>query len=311
MSILNRLWHWVTGAEHPATNESRSQGLARVTGVSSATSARSPELRVEAGAATDTGCVRTVNEDALRVVRPTDADVMTNRGVLAVVCDGMGGHEAGEVASALALETIIKRLDQDDRELPEDLVRAIQAANRAIYEASQENPRLRGMGTTCCVLQMRGGMAYCAHVGDSRCYLMRREELFVMTEDHSAVMELVRRGIITLEDARNHPDKNVISRALGSHREVEVSTWSHPFIVQPGDTFLVCSDGLNDLVDDEQIRRTVGNGEVHAQVACDRLVALARERGGHDNISVAILRMRPADVSGYDAGVTRAVESVP
>lgn len=306
MSILNRVWSWFSGngsseASAVGTPPGATGMMAQMT---------SPELRVEAGVATDTGCVRTVNEDALRVVRPTDADVMTQRGVLAVVCDGMGGHEAGEVASALALETIINRLDQDNRELPQDLVRAVQAANRAIFDTARENPRLQGMGTTCCVLQMRGGMAYCAHVGDSRCYLIRGNELFVMTEDHSAVMDLVRRGIITLEDARTHPDKNVISRALGSHRDVEVSAWTHPFIVQPGDTFLLCSDGLYDLVDDELIRVTVGTGDVHAQVACDRLIALARERGGHDNISVAILRMRAADSSAVAVGATRVIEAV-
>lgn len=308
MSILNKLRAWFTGDDPAQDTAGPTAPDPRATNVSGRMI--SPELRVEAGVATDTGCIRTVNEDALRVVRPTDAEVMNQRGVIAVVCDGMGGHEAGEVASALALETIVKRLDQDERELPQDLVRAVQAANRAIFEASRENPRLQGMGTTCCVLLMRGGQAYCAHVGDSRCYLVRGEGLFLMTEDHSAVMDLVRRGLITLDDARHHPDKNVISRALGSHREVEVSTWTHPFVVQPGDTFLLCSDGLYDLVEDEEIRVTVGTGEVHAQVACDRLVALARERGGHDNISVAILRMRSADSAAVDVGATRAIETV-
>ena len=219
---------------------------------------------------------------------------LRQRGVLAIVCDGMGGHEAGEVASALALETIVKRLDSDEPHLPDDLVHAVEAANRAIFETARANPRMRGMGTTCCTLVLHNGAAYCAHVGDSRCYLLRGDQLFLMTEDHSAVMELVRRGIISRDEARNHPDKNVISRALGSHKEVEVSTWSQPFSVQLDDTFLLCSDGLYDLVDDEQIRLTIGGPAQHVQVACDRLVALARQNGGHDNISVAILRMRAA-----------------
>ena len=110
---------------------------------------------------------------------------------------------------------------------------------------------------------------------------------------------------------RNHPDKNVISRALGSHKEVEVSTWSQPFSVQLDDTFLLCSDGLYDLVDDEQIRLTIGGPAQHVQIACDRLVALARQNGGHDNISVAILRMRAAGDEPAAVMETRAIEVIP
>lgn len=252
----------------------------------------SAELRVEAGVASDPGCVRTINEDALRVIRPTTPDALAQHGVLAVVCDGMGGHEAGEVASALAMETIVQRFEADDRELPLALVRAIKAANRAIHDAAEANIKLRGMGTTCCALVLRHGSAYCAHVGDSRCYLLRDGDIYLMTEDHSAVMDLVHRRVISREEASHHPDKNVISRALGSHAEVDVSAWEHPFAVLPDDAFLLCSDGLHDLVGDDEIRDVVGDGAVHAQVACDRLVTLARARGGHDNISVAILRMR-------------------
>ena len=253
----------------------------------------SAELRVEAGVASDPGCVRTVNEDALRVIRPTTSESLEQHGVLAVVCDGMGGHEAGEVASALAMETIVQRFEADDRALPLALVRAIQAANRAVHDAARQSAKLRGMGTTCCAIVLRRGSAYCAHVGDSRCYLIRGGDVFLMTEDHSTVMELVRKRVISREEASHHPEKNVILRALGVHGEVEVTTWENPFAVLPDDAFLLCSDGLTDLVGDEEIRDVVGSGDVHAQVACDRLIALARERGGHDNISVAILRMRP------------------
>lgn len=272
--------------------------------------ARPAELRVEAGVATDPGCVRATNEDALRVVRPTTAEALARRGVLAVVCDGMGGHEAGEVASALAIETIVQRFEADDRALPHALVRAVQAANHAVYEAARHSARLRGMGTTCCALVLRGGAAFCAHVGDSRCYLVRGGEVFLMTEDHSAVMALVRQGVISREEASHHPDRNVISRALGSHADVEVSAWEHPFAVRPDDAFVLSSDGLHDLVGDDELRDVVGSADVHAQVACDRLVALARDRGGHDNISVAVLRMR-ADGTAAAPRATRTVEVTP
>ena len=268
---------------------------------------QSAELRVEAGLATDPGCVRELNEDSLRIIRPTTADELSKRGLLAVVCDGMGGHEAGEIASRLAVEAIVNRFESDEGEPLALLPRALQSANRAIFEASERNLKLRGMGTTCTALLLRGGLAYSAHVGDSRLYLVRGGDIFLMTEDHSAVMELVRRGVISREEARHHPDKNVISRALGSHREVEVSGWPQPFAVLPGDTFLLCSDGLYDLVGDEELLATAR--DTHPQVACDRLITRAREAGGHDNISVAILTM-VAEHQPTPAGAkeTRAVE---
>ena len=191
------------------------------------------------------------------------------------------------------METIVKRFEEDDRDAATSLVKAVQAANRAVFDSAAGSPRLRGMGTTCTALVLRGGLAYCAHVGDSRLYLVRGGEIFLMTQDHSAVMELVRRGVIRFEEARHHPDRNVISRALGSHREVEISAWPQPFAVSAEDSFLLCSDGLYDLVDEADLLAAVTG---HApQVACDRLVAMARERGGPDNISVAVLSMSTAD----------------
>ncbi|MEP7346661.1 MAG: Stp1/IreP family PP2C-type Ser/Thr phosphatase [Gemmatimonadaceae bacterium] len=265
------------------------------------------ELRIEAGLTTDPGCVRENNEDSIRVIRPTTPDDLERRGVLAIVCDGMGGHEGGEIASRLAVETIVKRFEEDTSDAPTMLTRAVQTANRAIFDVAERSPKLKGMGTTCTALLLRHGFAYAAHVGDSRLYLIRSAEIFLMTEDHSAVMELVRQGTITREEARHHPDKNVISRALGGHKEVQVSEWPQPFTVQSGDAFLLCSDGLYDLVDDDDLLATAHG--VHPQVACDRLITLARERGGHDNISVCILAMTSArDVGAAGALVTRTVE---
>ncbi len=257
-----------------------------------------PEQRIVSGVATDPGCVREINEDAIQVVGP---DGPPERGVLAVVCDGMGGHEAGEVASRLALDAYVRIALEPSRDPHLLLARAMEAANAAVIDAAQREPKLRGMGTTCTALLLRQGMAYCAHVGDSRCYMWRDHEFFLMTEDHSAVMELVRRGEITLEQARTHPDKNVISRALGSQRNVPVTTWPTPLLVRPGDQFLVCSDGLYDMVSDASIAATLA--ERAPQEACDRLVALARDGGGLDNVSVAVLSMAAAA-----PGATRVVE---
>lgn len=274
---------------------------------SDGSSRQSSELRVEAGLLTDPGCVRESNEDFVRIIRPTTPEELAKRGILAVVCDGMGGHEAGEIASRLAVETIVHCFENDDSDPLVMLPRAVQAANRAIYDTGTKNRSMRGMGTTCTALLLRGGFAYSAHVGDSRLYLMRAGDVFLMTEDHSAVMDLVRRGLLTREESRNHPDKNVISRALGSHPTVEVTHWPQPFAVRAGDRFLLCSDGLYDLVSDEQLLVIAGEG--HPQVACDRLIRLARTEGGHDNISVALLAMT-GDAEGTPVALreTRGVE---
>jgi len=268
---------------------------------------QAPELRLEAGLASDPGCVREINEDTLRIIRPTSSDALAKRGVLAVVCDGMGGHEAGEIASRLAVEAIVKRFEEDTGDTGAMLVKAVQGANRAVFDSAAQTPRLKGMGTTCTALVLHRGLAWCAHVGDSRLYLVRAGEIFLMTEDHSAVMELVRRGVISRDEARHHPDKNVISRALGSHRDVTVTAWPQPFAVQAGDSFVLCSDGLYDLVGDDDLLATVLG--THPQVACDRLVSLARERGGYDNVSVAVLNMRAAnDLTPVPVRETRALE---
>jgi len=305
MSFLGRLF-----SRNPTV--SPAEGAARPTaelGRWSTPALQATELRIEGGLATDPGCVREINEDFARIIRPTTPAALHKRGVLAVVCDGMGGHEAGEIASRLAVETIVRRFEED--ELAADPVaavpRSVQTANRAIFDAAERNHQMRGMGTTCTVLLLRDGMAYGAHVGDSRIYLIRGGDIFLMTEDHSAVMELVRRGVITRDEARHHPDKNVISRALGSHRDVQVTGWPQPFAVLPGDRFLLCTDGLYDLVDDEQLLATAR--DVHPQVACDRLITLAREAGGHDNISVAILVMStPHESTSAGMRETRAIE---
>ncbi len=264
------------------------------------------EERVQTGIATDTGCVREVNEDAIAVIRPAGTEALAAQGVLAVVCDGMGGHEAGEVASRLAMEAYTRTAVNQADDCHVLLARAMEAANRAVVDAASREPRLKGMGTTCTAILLRRGVAWCAHVGDSRCYLLRDGELFLMTEDHSAVMELVRRGEITAAQARNHPEKNVISRALGSRHDVPVTTWPQPMVVRPGDRFVLCSDGLYDLVSDDEIRDLVQAGQ--PQEACDNLVALARSHGGYDNISVAILAM--GDGPSRPVRPTRAVEGV-
>jgi len=271
--------------------------------------AESAALEIVANIQTDRGCVREANEDSGRFVRPNDPAQLAEKGLLAIVADGMGGHCAGEVASRMAVETVSRAYYRGDADITEALRAAFAEANREIHEAAAHDPNLKGMGTTCTALVLHEGRAFSAHVGDSRLYMLRGGDVYLMTEDHSAVMEMVKLGIITHEQARHHTDKNVILRALGTSSEVEVSTWEQPLDVCAGDQFLLCSDGLYDLVSDEEIKQVlVSTEDQHA--ACEHLIERAKERGGHDNITVGIIgiRRRGRVRTGRSLRVTREVE---
>jgi protein phosphatase len=169
---------------------------------------------------------------------------------------------------------------------------------------------LQGMGTTCTALVLRGDEAFSGHVGDSRLYLVRDEHIERLSDDHSLVNEMVKQGLITEEQARTHEDRNVITRALGLHEVVEVATWEAPLPVRPHDRFLLCSDGLYDLVSDEEMKDLVVSETPYD--AGERLVALAKERGGHDNITVAVLWLKPLDpTTPTPERDTREVEIAP
>jgi protein phosphatase len=257
---------------------------------------------------TDVGCHREVNEDRGLLKQPGDPELKLSKGLLMLVCDGMGGHSAGEVASELAVDVISHAYFDDPAEPQTALTNAIHEANRRVYQKSQATASLSGMGTTCSALVIWGDSAMAAHIGDSRVYLIRNGQIYLMTEDHSAVMEMVRQGVLSREDARHHPDKNVILRALGSQPEVEVTTWEHPLRVRAGDAFLVCSDGLYDLVEDQEMLEIVKSREPLS--ACETLIARAKERGGHDNITVGILSLKPLRAEERRIRDTREVEVV-
>jgi len=257
--------------------------------------APAPQFEITASLLSDQGCVREVNEDRCLFRHPEDAETRSRKGVLAIVADGMGGHRAGEVASEMAVR-LIEQSYYESLQLPQAaLEAAFHTANRAIHQASQLQPRLSGMGTTATALVIRDGMALLAQVGDSRLYLARDGQLYLMSEDHSAVMEMVRLGKMTLDEARLHADKNLLLRALGPRPDLRVATWKTPFPVRDGDRFLLCSDGLYDLAPDDEINLAVTNEDPPA--ACRRLIETARERGGYDNITVGIIRCGAAVMS--------------
>lgn len=246
-------------------------------------------FEILAGWLSDPGKHRETNEDCCRFITPEEPGKLKSKGVLALVCDGMGGHAAGEIASRAAAEIISRGYYKSSKPPQAALGEAFREANRAIYLTSRKQAHLKGMGTTCTAMVVHDGGVFLAQVGDSRLYLVRGGGIYLMSEDHSAVMEMVRRGMMSLEEARKHEDKNIILRALGSQPEVIVSTWKTPFPVRDQDRFVLCSDGLYEMVTDEEIGKMVTEDE--PQEASDRLIALANERGGHDNITVIIVKL--------------------
>lgn len=270
------------------------------------------ELKIDneitASVQTDTGCVREANEDAGRHIAPADPDVLMRRGTLTIVADGMGGHSSGEVASAMAIE-IISEVYYADTERPaaEALESAIQNANAAIFQKSTTEEKYFGMGTTVVALAIFGDSAITAHVGDSRVYRLRDGLMEMLTLDHSHVMEMVINGIISMEEARHHDDKNVILRAVGTQEKIAVDV-SAPFAVVPHDEFLLCSDGLSDMLADEEIA-SIWTSRRDLYTACERLIAEAKTAGGHDNVTAGIVRVAPR-AERREKGAVRATREI-
>jgi serine/threonine protein phosphatase PrpC len=236
-------------------------------------------MRLVFAAATDVGRMRKNNEDSYLSAQP-----------VAAVADGMGGHSAGEVASAIAIEELTALRDrgpwENETAATDDLKQAILRANRRIREMAARDRRLSGMGTTLVALLEDGDMVHVANVGDSRGYLLRQGELSQVTVDHSLVQELVDDGRLSPEDAERHPQRSVITRALGIDPEVEFDLFTYK--LQVGDRLLLCSDGLSDVVEPAQIRKVLLRVP-SAKRAARELVSVANANGGPDNITVIVV----------------------
>jgi len=234
-----------------------------------------------AAARSDVGMRRSVNEDCFALVSDYG---------LYVVADGMGGHTAGQLASRLATAGTIdalRRIAPSGASLTEKLRYCVAGANRQIYDTAVAKPDLAGMGTTLVAALAGGGRLALAHVGDSRGYLVRQGGIRQLTDDHSLVAELLRRREITPGAALGHPQRHVLTRALGVRRSVEADLVE--LTPEAEDVLVLCSDGLTTHVADDEIARCV-TGERRPEVVCEQLVALANERGGEDNITVALIR---------------------
>ena len=211
-------------------------------------------------------------------------------GEVVVVADGMGGEAGGREAAKMAISAIRESFEKGGDSIPDLLKSSIIEANQRIHEkGTSGDPRYHKMGTTVVVLVVRNNKAYIAHVGDSRIYLYRDGELKRMTQDHSQVQQMVDDGIIAPSDAEGHPDANIIYRALGAEPEVEPEVRVEPVSVLPNDQFLLCTDGLCELVRDNEIEEIFGRGG-SAENLCGNLVSAALRKGGHDNVTVQIVR---------------------
>ena len=236
---------------------------------------------------TDIGKLRKQNEDA--------AWFDESRAVFAVA-DGMGGHLAGEVASRMAIEAVQRMAKDNDVPGIAALRDAVAGAHETILTHAQSHIECAGMGTTLSVLWLSRNYAYIAHVGDSRIYRLRAGSLSQITQDHSLVEELVRAGLITREQARTHPRRNIITRALGTHGENEPDLLVTD--VQDGDLFLLCTDGLTGMVTDAQIERILLESDMEA--AADALLAAALDAGGRDNVTLILCERRGASAWNRD-----------
>jgi serine/threonine protein phosphatase PrpC len=234
---------------------------------------------------TDIGRIRTVNEDRYSVLNDLGGYM------LAVIADGMGGHQAGDTASYLAVDTIVSQLkvlheDMTFEECKVLMKRAILLANERVFELSSERAHYRGMGTTIVVALASPDYVVIGHIGDSRAYMIRKSQIKQLTVDHSLVSELVKSGQITAEEASNHPRRNVLTRALGTESAIEVEM--NDFEWTKNDMLLLCTDGLSNLLDDPTILKLIEEDD-GLQNKVDRLVDAALAAGGDDNITAVLL----------------------
>jgi serine/threonine protein phosphatase PrpC len=246
---------------------------------------------IEVSVHSDIGCLRQNNEDSFGYWEPEDDQQFLRKGRLAVVADGMGGYEGGQEASRLAVETLVEVYRDFGGDDPQAaLVEALQAAHEQIREYSFAHPGLRGMGTTCTAAAIVQDSLYYVHVGDTRLYLIRDGQITRVTRDHSYVGRLVESGMISPEEAENHPQRNILTAALGTNPDLIMDSPGRPEPLRPEDVLLICSDGLWGQVRDSEILDAVENKS--AEQTGRKLIELARERGGPDNITVEVLRLR-------------------
>jgi serine/threonine protein phosphatase PrpC len=245
---------------------------------------------IEVASLSDVGCQRDNNEDSYLYWEPRDHQELQRKGRLSVIADGMGGHEGGQEASRLAVETVREVYDQDFHDDPQSaLLQSFAAAHTRILNYAEHHPGFEGMGTTCTAFVIRDQQLYFAHVGDSRLYLVRGAKILRLTRDHSYVGRLVESGLVRAEDAERHPQRHILTAALGAGRELAIDSPEQPMALQDGDDLLLCTDGLWSVVAENELLTAVSKNS--PAECCAVLVSLARKRGGPDNITLQVLHV--------------------
>jgi PPM family protein phosphatase len=245
---------------------------------------------VELASLTDVGCNRENNEDNYGYWEPEDDASFAVRGRLAIVADGMGGHEGGQIASRMAVEILAEAYAAStEADSQKRLLNALAEAHHSIQRKAHEDPRLSSMGTTCTAFALVKGRLYFVHVGDSRLYLLREEKLRSLTRDHTLIARLIESGAIRPEEAENHPQKHVLTSALGVADDIEIDFPPEPVRVQADDILLICTDGLWGQMKLSEIQHVIASQS--PKNACRALIQLAKDRGGPDNITLQILHV--------------------
>ena len=237
---------------------------------------------------TDPGCARTQNQDTYQI------EMLDINTLLCVVCDGMGGAKSGNVASTLAVDVFVQEIkrswipDMDSTKIDRMLQSAVKLANFTVYDQSRQFEEFAGMGTTLVAALIHDKQVTVINVGDSRAYNIDRDGVFLLTKDHSLVQMMVERGELTPEQARNYPGKNLITRAIGTESVVNCDIFHKK--AEGGDCLLLCSDGLSNLVDEQEILFEVVHG-VNKQQCCSRLLNIAKDRGAPDNVTCVLIQL--------------------
>ncbi len=245
---------------------------------------------VEIATLTDVGRQRSNNEDSYLYWEPSSDEEFRRKGRLAVIADGMGGYEGGQEASRIAVETVRHVYESaTDNDPQVMLLVGLLAAHESIQRYAEDNPKFHGMGTTCTAVSLIGPELRFAHIGDSRLYRVGSNHISRLTRDHSYVSKLVESGIVRSEDAESHPQRHILTAALGSGRDLVPDRPDQPVALDPGDTLVLCTDGLWSLVHEYEIAN-LARSQSPAEV-CRALVKLALERGGPDNVTVLVMRI--------------------